>query len=118
MNFGTIIRTILVIATCLNTALMASDVAQFGNPTLDLVYKVASVVLNFVIVACVTYFNQDYSPEGCIGTGYTRMLKAQKQAGYIGETYFDDEDEYFEDMDPEEDAEEGEEDEQEDIPAV
>lgn len=117
MNFGTVVRTILVIATCLNTALMASDVAQFGNPTLDLVYKVASVVLNFVIVFCATYFNNDYTPEGSLGTGYTRLLKAQMQAGYIGEDYFDEEEEYFEDMD-EEDTEEGEEDEQEDIPTV
>jgi hypothetical protein len=36
MNRGTIIRTILVVATCFNTALMATDVAQFGSDRLDL----------------------------------------------------------------------------------
>lgn len=75
MNIGTKIRTVLAVATCLNTALMATDVAQFHNPTLDLIYRVMSVVLNFVIVACVTYFNNDYTPEGAEGTGYTRQLK-------------------------------------------
>lgn len=75
MNIGTKIRTVLAVATCLNTALMATDVAQFHNPTLDLIYRVLSVVLNFVIVACVTYFNNDYTPEGAEGTGYTRQLK-------------------------------------------
>lgn len=75
MNFGTKIRTILAIATCLNTALMATDIAQFHNATLDLIYRIASVVLNFVIVACVTYFNNDYTPEAAIGTGMTRQLK-------------------------------------------
>lgn len=76
MNFGTKIRTLLAIATCLNTALMATDVAQFHNPKLDLIYRIASVVLNFVIVACVTWFNNDYTPEACEGTGLTRALKA------------------------------------------
>lgn len=75
MNIGTKIRTVLAVATCLNTALMATDVAQFHNPTLDLIYRVLSVVLNFVIVACVTYFNNDYTPEGAEGTGLTRQLK-------------------------------------------
>lgn len=76
MNFGTRIRTILAIATCLNTALMATDVAQFHNPKLDLIYRIASVVLNFIIVACVTWYNNDYTPEACEGTGLTRALKA------------------------------------------
>ena len=76
MNFGTKLRTILAIATCLNTALMATDVAQFHNATVDLVYRIASVVLNFIIVACVTWFNNDYTPEAAEGTGLTRMLKS------------------------------------------
>ncbi len=75
MNKGTIIRTILVIASCFNTALMATDVAQFHNPTVNLIYKILSVAANFVIVFCATYFNNDYSDEACIGTGYTRYLK-------------------------------------------
>ena len=76
MNIGTKVRTILAVATCLNTALMATDIAQFHNATLDLAYRVISVILNFVIVACVTWFNNDYTPEACEGTGYTRMLKS------------------------------------------
>lgn len=75
MNTGTIIRTVLAVATCLNTALMATDVAQFHNPKLDLAYRVVSVVLNFIIVACVTWFNNDYTLEAALGTGLTRQLK-------------------------------------------
>ena len=88
MNKGTIIRTVLVIATCFNTALMATDVAQFGNETLNLIYKILSVVANFVIVFCATYFNNDYSEEACIGTGVTRQLKAEKRDDYIGDYFF------------------------------
>ena len=76
MNKGTQIRTILVIATCLNTALLATDFAQFNNATVDLIYRIASVVLNFIIVACATWFNNDYTAEACEGTGWTRQQKA------------------------------------------
>lgn len=96
MNSGTIIRTILVIATCFNTALMATDVAQFHNPKLDLIYKVLSVIANFIIVFCATYFNNDYTEEACVGTGYTRQLKAEKADEYYGEKFFEQTDEFEE----------------------
>ena len=78
MNKGTRIRTILAVATSLNTALMATDITGFHNGTLDMIYKVVSIVLNFVIVACVTYFNNDYTPEGETGTLTTRQMKELK----------------------------------------
>lgn len=78
MNFGTKVRTVLAIATCLNTALMATDVAQFHSPKLDLAYRIVSVILNFIIVACVTWYNNDYTDAACEGTGLTRMLKTKE----------------------------------------
>lgn len=103
MNKGTIIRTILVIATCFNTALMATDVAQFGNATVDFIYKIMSVVANFVIVFCATYFNNDYTEEACIGTGITRQLKAEQSEEYVGERFFiNDEEEEDEEVDTDE----------------
>lgn len=78
MNFGTKVRTILAIATCLNTALLATDVAQFHNETVNLIYRILSVILNFIVVACVTWYNNDYTPEACEGTGLTRMLKSEE----------------------------------------
>ena len=89
MNFGTILRTVLVVASCFNTALMATDVAQFHNPKLDLAYKILSVVANFIIVFCATYFNNDYTEEACQGTGLTRQLKAEKKEDYNGEVFND-----------------------------
>ena len=78
MNAGTKIRTLLAVATCLNTALMATDIAQFHNAKLDLAYRIVSVILNFIIVACVTWYNNDYTEEACEGTGLTRALKAEE----------------------------------------
>ena len=89
MNTGTRIRTVLVIATCLNTALMETDVAQFQNATLDLIYRIASVVLNFIIVFCAMWFNNDYTEEACLGTALTRQLKAEKSEDYIGDYFFE-----------------------------
>lgn len=104
MNTGTIIRTVLAIATCLNTALMATDIAQFQNEKADFVYKVASVVLNFIIVACVTWFNNDYTAAACEGTGLTRMIKAEAKG-----------EEPFVDVEGLEPLEEGEADEQNEL---
>ena len=87
MTVGTRIRTVLVIATCFNTALMATDVAQFHNPTLNLIYRILSVVANFVIVFCATWYNNDFTVEACIGTGVTRQLKAEGLDNYIGEIF-------------------------------
>lgn len=75
MNFGTKLRTVLAVATSLNTALMATDLTGFNNHSLDIIYKVVSIILNFIIVACVTYYNNDYTVEGVTGTKTTREMK-------------------------------------------
>lgn len=77
MNKGTQIRTALAIAVSINTALIATDVSGFQNATLDTIYKVASLIANFVVVALVTYYNNDYTEEGEIGTTLTRQLKQE-----------------------------------------
>ena len=99
MNNGTIIRTILVIATCLNTALMATDVAQFHNETINLVYRIASVILNFVIVACATYYNNDFTVEAQTGTKITREMKELRD--YIPMTAEEPEDSFIEEEESE-----------------
>ena len=96
MNLGTKLRTILAIATSLNTALMATDITEFHNPKLDIAYKVVSIILNFVIVACVTYYNNDFTELACQTTGELRAKKAEQngvngEEFYIGEEAGDDE---------------------------
>lgn len=104
MNIGTKVRTVLVIASCFNTALMATDIAQFHNPTLDLIYRVLSVVANFIIVFCATWFNNDYTEEAARATGLMRLEKASRTMDdMVGENFFDE----FE-ADGEEDGEDNE----------
>ena len=95
MNSGTIIRTALAIATCLNTALLATDVAQFGNEKVNEAYKIISVILNFVIVACVTWFNNDYSVEADTHTKLMRQAKELRD--FVPETADEPEDSEVED---------------------
>lgn len=88
MNLGTKIRTVLAIATSLNTALMATDLTGFNNGAVDTVYKVVSIILNFIVVACVTYYNNDYTPIACETTGQLRMRKEEKK-GINGEYFYE-----------------------------
>ena len=90
MNFGTKLRTVLAVATSLNTALMATDLTGFNNHTVDIIYKVVSIILNFVIVACVTYYNNDYTEIACETTGELRARKAEKK-GIEGEYFYEEE---------------------------
>jgi hypothetical protein len=75
MNNGTILRTILAIAVSINTALAVTDVTGFESDQLNTIYKIASMIVNFIVVALNTYYNNDYTEEACIGTGITRELK-------------------------------------------
>lgn len=104
MNFGTKLRTILAIATSLNTALMATDLTGFNNGIVDLVYKIVSIVLNFVIVACVTYYNNDYTKIACEHTGAMRLEKEYEKGIITGENFFEEAEELNEEV-----IEEGEE---------
>lgn len=90
MNFGTRLRTILAVATCLNTALLATDITGFNSPILDTIYKVVSIILNFVIVAIATYFNNDFTEIACKHTGAMRMEKEYAKNGTDGEDFYDD----------------------------
>jgi len=88
MNKGTKIRTLLAVLTTINTVLAVTDITQFGNEKLNLAYKVASVIVNALVVGINTYFNQDYTEEACKGTAVTRQLKAEQCDDYIGEYFF------------------------------
>lgn len=97
MNIGTKIRTVLAIATSLNTALMATDLTGFNNHTLDTTYMVVSIILNFVIVACVTYYNNDYTEIACEHTGAMRAEKEHKKGIITGENFYDEAEEVGDD---------------------
>ena len=107
MNTGTRIRTALAIAFALYSAFLKTDVTDFHNDTVNLIYQICMKLVTFVVIFLITWYNNDYTEEACIGTGVTRQLKAEKEEGYIGDYFFEDDEE----------AEEGESNEQDDMEA-
>ena len=75
MNNGTKIRTALAIIVAINQAVATVAPPDFGNETANSVYKLASYFLNLAALAICTYYNNDYTQEGQIGTQITRDLK-------------------------------------------
>ena len=101
MTAGTKLRTILRIATSLQTALYVTTaaIADFHSTTLMLLWGIFTIVCDFVIAFVTTYYNNDYTEHACLGTGYTRWLKAVEKGETFGEGLQDE---------PETDAEEDE----------
>lgn len=113
MNTGTKIRTILFAIACVNQAIASVGDVDFGSHVVNVVYKVISTTLTIIVGAIALYYNNDFTEEACIGTGVTRQLKAEKEAGYIGDYFFDE----GEETEDEEEDEEEENNEQEDLEA-
>lgn len=98
MNTGTIIRTIARVIVSLNTAIYAvsAAVAGLNFDTLTLIWTILTIAADFAVAFVTTYYNNDYSEEACIGTGITRQMKAEKKDDYIGERFFDENEEEIE----------------------
>ena len=89
MNKETIVRTLIAIVVAINTCLAIFGINIFDGVVSDLVYRIISAVVMIASWAASHYKNNDFTAEGCEGTGFTRLLKASK--GEInGENFFDD----------------------------
>lgn len=91
MNTGTKVRTALRIAVSLDTAAFAvtAAIGTLEIGWLTFAWGIFVIVTDFAVSALTTYCNQDYTEEACEGTGYTRLLKAQKKNPEAGENFFD-----------------------------
>lgn len=90
MNFGTKIRTILAIATALNTANVMSAFAEFDNPIISTIYKSVSLIALIIVMSANTYYNNDYTETACKYTGMMRLEKEQNKGIFTGENFTDD----------------------------
>lgn len=80
MNTGTRIRTVLAVIMLINEALIRIGTVDFEDGTSNLIYRWVSFI--FLVLAYIAshWYNNDYTPQACEGTGLTRQLKA----GYDG----------------------------------
>lgn len=88
MNKETVVRTLIAIVVAINTCLAIFGINIFDGVVSDLVYRIILAVVMIASWAVSHYKNNDFTVEGCEGTGFTRLLKASK--GEInGENFFD-----------------------------
>lgn len=78
MNTGTKLRTALAVAIAFYTAVLKTDVADFGNATANTIYQIVMKMATFVVIFLITYYNNDYTVEGATGTAITREMKARR----------------------------------------
>lgn len=90
MNNGTRIRTALAIAIAFYTAVLKTDVADFGNATVNTIYQIIMKMATFVVIFLITYYNNDFTVEGQTGTKITREMKALRD--HVAETVEEPED--------------------------
>ena len=90
MNKGTKLRTAIAIAFALYTAFLKTDVADFGNDTVNLIYQICMKIVTFAVIFLITYYNNDYTEEACIGTGLTRQLKTVEEEEEEEEFFLED----------------------------
>lgn len=93
MNTGTRIRTVLAIATALNTANVMSAFAEFDNPIISTIYKAISLIALIIVLSANTYFNNDYTEIAAEYTGEMRAKKAELKGNVNGEYFHVDEEE-------------------------
>lgn len=94
MNFGTKLRTALFVISILNQANVALGVWEFGNETVNLVYKIFSYILTLLAGAAALWYNNDFTPTAAEYTGAMRAEKARLKGeddglGVIVEDYIE-----------------------------
>lgn len=89
MNVGTKIRTILRIATTVNTVcvMYTALIAQTHINALIIAWGVIAAVADIVVSAITTYYNNDYTIIACEKTGEMRLEKEQRNGNITGENF-------------------------------
>lgn len=84
-------QTIVAIITAVVDFLSAFHIIEFTDEQVQAIYKLAlCLVTAFVWAYYSHYKNNNFTEEGCIGTGVTRQLKREKDKEYAGEIFYED----------------------------
>lgn len=91
MNTGTKIRTALRIAVSLNTAIYAvtNAIGALNNDKLNAIWMIFTIISDFIVSALTTYYNNDYTEIASIKTGEMRQAKQESSSDYVGEEFFE-----------------------------
>lgn len=86
MNAETRARTVTAFLTAVLDFLAAFHIVRFSDAQTNAIYKIVLTIVTAVVWGYASHYkNNDYTEEACEGTGLTRLLKAEKQAGVYTE---------------------------------
>ena len=86
MNAETRARTVTAFVTAVLDFLAAFHIVHFSDAQTDAIYKIVLTIVTAVVWGYASHYkNNDFTEEACEGTGLTRLLKAEKQAGVYTE---------------------------------
>ena len=86
MNAETRARTVAAFVTAVLDFLAAFHIVHFSDAQTDAIYKIVLTIVTAVVWGYASHYkNNDFTEEACEGTGLTRLLKAEKQAGVYTE---------------------------------
>ena len=86
MDAGTRARTITALVTAVLDFLAAFGIVNFSDAQTDAIYKIVLTIVTAVVWGYASHYkNNDFTEAACEGTGLTRLLKAEKQAGVYTE---------------------------------
>jgi hypothetical protein len=84
-------QTIIAFITAVVDFLSAFHIIEFTDEQVQAVYKLVLVVVTAFVWAYYSHYkNNNFTEEGCIGTGVTRQLKREKEKDYAGEIFYED----------------------------
>lgn len=89
MNLGTKIRTAMLVAVLLLALLSIFDV--FFTTIIGKIVVSALLVAGTFIVY---WYNNDWTEAACLGTGVARQHKREQKDDYIGDFFYQEEEEY------------------------
>lgn len=88
MDAGTRTRTVTALVTAILDFLAAFHIVNFSDAQADAIYKIVLTIVTAVVWGYASHYkNNDFTEEACEGTGLTRLLKAEKQAGVYTESW-------------------------------
>lgn len=83
MNMGTKVRAVMTVISIIFVIRMIIIHASILTIIAGM-FTISTLITNH-------WYNNDYTEEHCLATGKARQKKNEKKAGYIGEKFFDDE---------------------------
>ena len=90
MNAETRRRTVIAVVVYILDFLVVFHIIEFSSEQIQAVAQLVAMGATAVAWVLSHYKNNDFTEEGCIGTGITRQLKREKEEGYIGDSFYQD----------------------------